>query len=350
MLTPATLSPVALTMGDPAGIGPDITLKAWARRQQLALPPFLVIGSIEILRSRAKWLGLDVQVVGVTDPTEAVERFSEALPVLPLDMPEVRPGTPDPAAAPAIIAAIETAVRWTREGRASAMVTNPIAKSLLFEAGFAHPGHTEFLATLAAEPGAPPPRAVMMLAAPELKAVPVTVHIPLAEVPATLTSDLIVETGRIVARDLATRFAVPAPRLVVAGLNPHAGERGTIGTEDVAIIAPAVSRLRGLGIDITGPWSADSLFHAEARSRYDAVLAMYHDQALIPIKTLAFDHAVNVTLGLPFIRTSPDHGTAFDIAGTMAARETSLVEAIRLADRLAAAEARLAAAEAAHGV
>ena len=340
---------IGLTMGEPAGIGPDIALKAWAGRRAHDLPPFLLFGSLETLRDRARRLGLEATVAGVTGPEEATRTFDRALPVLPFDCAPVAPGRPDPSAAAMVIRAIETAVDWVGDGRIAAIVTNPIAKSVLYEAGFAHPGHTEFLAALASRSGGAPLRAVMMLASDEMKVVPVTVHVPFAEVPALLTTELIVETGRILAGDLARRFGIAAPRIAVAGLNPHAGENGTIGTEEVRTIAPAVSRLRGLGIDATGPASADSLFHAAARKRHDAVLAMYHDQALIPIKTLAFERAVNVTLGLPFVRTSPDHGTAFDIAGSGTADETSLVEAIRLAARLAAT-APLAAPDRTDGV
>ena len=223
-----------------------------------------------------------------------------------------------------------------RAGSASAVVTNPIAKHVLYEAGFRHPGHTEFLAALASEGSGKTYHPVMMLWSEQLAVVPVTVHIPLADVPAALTTDLIVLTGRIVARELRERFGIAQPRLALAGLNPHAGENGAMGTEDARIIVPAIEILRQDGIEVTGPLPADTMFHASARSRYDAALAMYHDQALIPIKTIAFDEAVNVTLGLPFVRTSPDHGTAFDIAGKGIARPDSLMAALKLAARLGA--------------
>jgi 4-hydroxythreonine-4-phosphate dehydrogenase len=223
-------------------------------------------------------------------------------------------------------------------GAAAAVVTNPIAKNVLYDWGFAEPGHTEFLAKLVAEATGKWWRPVMMLWSPQLAVVPVTIHLPLKEVVARLSTTLIVETGRIVAHDLAARFGIARPRLVIAGLNPHAGEAGALGDEDTSVVAPAVARLVADGIDARGPLPADSLFHAAARASYDAALCMYHDQALIPIKTLAFDHAVNVTLGLPFVRTSPDHGTAFDIAGTGRADASSLVAALRLAARLAEAE------------
>ncbi len=225
-------------------------------------------------------------------------------------------------------------------GEATAVVTNPVAKNVLYSWGFAEPGHTEFLAKLVQEATGKVLRPVMMLWSPELAVVPVTIHLPLKEIFGQLSSELIVETGRIVARDLSTRFGLPRPRLAIAGLNPHAGEEGTLGEEDRTIVAPAIARLRSDGIDARGPLPADSMFHEQARAAYDVALCMYHDQALIPIKTLAFDHAVNVTLGLPFVRTSPDHGTAFDIAGTGRADPASLIAALRLAERLATAGSR----------
>jgi 4-hydroxythreonine-4-phosphate dehydrogenase len=253
-----------------------------------------------------------------------------------------RPGHPDASSAPAAIAAIRRAVDDVMAGRAAAVVTNPIAKNVLYRSGFAEPGHTEFLAKLAEERTGKAVHPVMMLWAPELAVVPVTIHLPLREVTSVLTTELVIETGRIVARDMRQRFQIARPRLVVAGLNPHAGEQGALGSEDDAIVAPAVTALRAEGIDARGPLPADTMFHEAARRTYDAALCMYHDQALIPVKTLAFDHAVNVTLGLPFVRTSPDHGTAFDIAGTGRADPSSLVAAIKLAARLSQ-RARLAA-------
>ncbi|HEX2215697.1 MAG TPA: 4-hydroxythreonine-4-phosphate dehydrogenase PdxA, partial [Xanthobacteraceae bacterium] len=251
-------------------------------------------------------------------------------------------GVPDASSAPAAVASIARAVDDVVSGRSAAVVTNPVAKAVLYRDGFAEPGHTEYLAKLAGELTGIAPHPVMMLWSPELAVVPVTVHLPLREVPGRLTRDLIVTTGRIVARDLARRFGLSHPRLVAAGLNPHAGEDGALGPEDRDIVAPAVSQLRAEGIDIRGPSPADTMFHHRARSAYDVALCMYHDQALIPIKTLAFDHAVNVTLGLPFVRTSPDHGTAFDIAGTGRANAASLAAALRLAERLAATEPAVA--------
>lgn len=327
---------LVVTQGDPAGIGPELILKAWLQRQEASLPAFAALADPDHLRRVAQALGWQVPIAPI-EPSKAIDAFDAALPVIPLSQPvSAEPGRPDPTYAASVIEAIETAVRLVRAGAASALVTNPIAKHVLYEAGFRHPGHTEFLAALAAAPGEAPPHPVMMLWSETLAVVPVTVHIPLAQVPQDLTMELIVETGRIVARELRERFGLSHPRLAVAGLNPHAGENGAMGTEDSAIIAPAIEVLRQDGIEVSGPLPADTMFHARARSRYDAALAMYHDQALIPIKTIAFDEAVNVTLGLPFVRTSPDHGTAFDIAGKGIARPDSLIAAIRLAARLGA--------------
>jgi 4-hydroxythreonine-4-phosphate dehydrogenase len=329
--------PLALTLGEPAGIGPDITLAAWLRRAELDLPAFYVTGDPAFFERLARRLSLAVPIAAI-EPEAAADTFAQALPVVALDNAvSAEPGRPDSSSAPAAIAAITRAVTDTVAGRAAAVVTNPVAKAVLYRNGFVDPGHTEFLARLAQETTGETARAVMMLWSPELAVVPVTIHLPLREVPARLTSDLIVETGRIAARDLRRRFGISQPRLAIAGLNPHAGEDGTLGDEDVTVVAPAVARLRAEGIAVTGPLPADSMFHAGARASYDVALCMYHDQALVPIKTLAFDHAVNVTLGLPFVRTSPDHGTAFDIAGSGRANPSSLVAALRLAARLSAA-------------
>ncbi len=328
---------LALTLGEPAGIGVDITLKAWLDRRRHGLAPFYVVADADFLARRAALLRLDVPVRAVV-PREAAACFAVALPVVSLDLPvTATPGVPDASSAPAAIGAIRRAVADVLAGEARAVVTNPIAKAVLYRNGFAEPGHTEFLGKLAAAATGAPAHPVMMLWSPELAVVPITIHLPLREVPARLTRELIVTTGRIVARDLRVRFGIPRPRLAVAGLNPHAGEDGALGEEDGAVVAPAVRALRDEGIDARGPLPADTMFHARARATYDAALCMYHDQALIPIKTLAFDHGVNVTLGLPFVRTSPDHGTAFDIAGTGRASEASLVAALQLADRLAVA-------------
>ena len=329
--------PLALTSGEPAGIGPDITLKAWLRRKELKLPAFYLLGDREFLARRASSLGLKVELAEVR-AEDALATFADALPVVATGhAATAQPGQPDPSSADAAIASIRQAVGDVVSGRASAVVTNPIAKSVLYRAGFRHPGHTEYLAELAATAGHTP-QPVMMLWSPALAVVPVTIHLSLREAIARLSSALIVSTARIVVADLKTRFGLANPRLAVAGLNPHAGEHGSLGTEDLTIVTPAVEILRGEGIEITGPLPADTMFHEAARKTYDCAICMYHDQALIPIKTIAFDDAVNITLGLPFIRTSPDHGTAFDIAGTGRADPSSLIAALRLAARIAAAQ------------
>jgi 4-hydroxythreonine-4-phosphate dehydrogenase len=328
------LRPLALTLGEPAGIGPDITFAVWRQRAELDLGPFYVLGDAPFLRRRAQAMGYDVPVA-VVEPAAATAAFANALPVVDIGVAvTAAPGRPDETSAPAAIAAIRRAVADVSAGRAAALVTNPVAKNVLYRSGFAEPGHTEFLAKLAEELDGTSVHPVMMLWSPELAVVPVTIHLPLKQVMGRLTSDLVVTTGRIVAQGLQRRFGIARPRLAVAGLNPHAGEEGTLGDEDLSVVRPAVDRLRAEGIDARGPLPADTMFHAAARASYDAALAMYHDQALIPIKTLAFDHAVNVTLGLPFVRTSPDHGTAFDIAGTGRADPSSLIAALRLAAKL----------------
>ena len=329
------MQPLALTLGEPAGIGPDLALAIWRRRAELDIPPFYIVGDADFLSRRANRLGLRVPMQTV-ELKRAAAVFRTALPVVALDITvTAEPGRPDRSSAPAAIAAIRRGVADVMAGSAAAVVTNPVAKNVLYNSGFAEPGHTEFLATLMQQASGKMLRPVMMLWSPELAVVPVTIHLPLKEIFEHLSVGLMVETGRIVAHDLVTRFGLARPRLAIAGLNPHAGEAGMLGEEDRAIVAPAVATLRAEGIDARGPLPADSMFHAQARSSYDAALCMYHDQALIPIKTLAFDHAVNVTLGLPFMRTSPDHGTAFDIAGKGTADPTSLIAALRLAARLA---------------
>jgi len=335
----AGFRPLALTLGEPAGIGPDITLLAWSRRNELNLPPFYLLGDAQFLERRAKALGLEVNFAEVA-AEDASAAFAEALPVVATGNPvTARPGKPDASSADAALASIRQAVADVKAGQASAVVTNPIAKSVLYQAGFRHPGHTEFLAELAATNGKAP-QPVMMLWSPLLAVVPVTIHVSLRDAIRQLSTELIVDTARIVAAGLNKSFALTHPRLALSGLNPHAGEDGSLGTEDKAIVAPAIDILRSEGLDVRGPLPADTMFHEAARKTYDCAICMYHDQALIPIKTLAFDDGVNVTLGLPFIRTSPDHGTAFDIAGTGRANPASLVAALRLADRMAAAKTR----------
>ncbi len=329
--------PLALTSGEPAGIGPDITIKAWLRRNELKLPPFYLRGDRDFLSGRAEALGLKIKLADVR-AEDAFGTFADALPVVSTGhAATARPGQPDDTSADAALASIRQAVADVVAGRASAVVTNPIAKNVLYRAGFRHPGHTEFLAELAAA-GGDTPQPVMMLWSPALAVVPVTIHLALRDAIAQLSSGLIASTVRIVVADLKTRFGLANPRFAVSALNPHAGEDGSLGTEDQTIVAPAVKTLRDEGIEIRGPLPADTLFHDAARKTYDCAICMYHDQALIPVKTLAFEDAVNVTLGLPFIRTSPDHGTAFDIAGTGKANPSSLIAALRLAARMAATQ------------
>ncbi len=328
------MTPLALTLGEPAGIGPDIALAAWLQREALQLPPFYILGDAGFIAARAKMLGLDI-VLNDATPENAADIFASALPVVPTGVQTTAsPGRPDYSSAPSAIASITQAVDHVAAGRAAAVVTNPIAKSVLYRAGFSHPGHTEFLAELAGR-GGRTPMPVMLLWSPTLAVVPVTIHVSLRDAVAQLTSAMIVATARIVVADMRARFGLANPRLAVSGLNPHAGEDGALGHEDQSMIAPAVATLRAEGIDVRGPLPADTMFHAAARATYDCAVCMYHDQALIPVKTLAFDDAVNVTLGLPFVRTSPDHGTAFDIAGTGRANPSSLIAALRLAARMA---------------
>jgi len=328
---------LALTIGEPAGIGPDITIAAWLKRRELDLPAFYLIGDTAAIAARAQVLGVSI-ATAETSAENAASVFNDALPVVKTGIAATaKPGQPDGTSAPAAIASIRHAVADVIAGRASAVVTNPIAKSVLYQAGFSHPGHTEFLAQLAAATGGAVPHPVMMLWSPDLAVVPVTIHLPLRDAITQLNTDLIVKTARIVAADLKARLGIASPRLAISGLNPHAGEDGSLGTEDQSIIAPAIAALRRDGIDVRGPLPADTMFHAAARKTYDCAICMYHDQALIPIKTIAFDDGVNVTLGLPFIRTSPDHGTAFDIAGTGRANPSSLIAALRLAARMASA-------------
>ena len=336
MARPSAVRPLALTLGEPAGIGPDITFAAWRHGRERGASPFYVLADPAYLRRRGERIAPDVPIT-VVEPAQAAAAFRSALPVVDTGTPiTAEPGRPDATSGPAALASIRRAVADVQAGVAAAVVTNPVAKSVLYRSGFIEPGHTEYLAKLAEAASGVPVHPVMMLWSPELAVVPVTIHLPLREIFARLTTDLVVQTGRIVARDLIERFGLTRPRLAVAGLNPHAGEEGALGTEDRDIVQPAVAQLQAEGIDARGPIPADSMFHQAARITYDVALAMYHDQALIPIKTLAFDHAVNVTLGLPFVRTSPDHGTAFDIAGTGRANPSSLIAAIALAARLSA--------------
>ena len=328
-------------MGDPAGIGLEISLKAWAQRGEQKLHPFVFFGDLDALVVRSRQLGLAVTMQEVGTLSEALDIFAVALPVrhIPLAAP-VTAGTPNSANAAAVIAAIEQATAAIVEGQALALVTNPIAKSVLATSGFAYPGHTEFLAALA-QRHFPEQRfrPVMMLASSELRVVPLTIHLPLADVPKAITREAIIDTARITSEALQRDFSIVKPRIAITGLNPHGGEDGTMGDEERKVISPAIADLRSEGFAITGPYPADTLFHSAARGSYDAVITMYHDQALIPFKTIAFDHGVNVTLGLPFVRTSPDHGTAFDNAAQACASPQSFIESLRLAAEIAAARA-----------
>jgi 4-hydroxythreonine-4-phosphate dehydrogenase len=327
--------PLAVTMGEPAGIGGELTLKAWLARRGGGRP-FFTLDSPLRLTELAHRLGLDITVRAITTPADAAEGFTTALPVLPVALgAPIEAGRPDGRNAAATVAAIAQATQMALSGSIGGMVTNPIQKKVLQDAGFAHPGHTEYLAELASRATGRPVEVAMMLACPELRVVPVTIHLSLAHAVKALDSDAIVRAGRIAAVGLTTLFGIARPRLVVAALNPHAGEQGTMGDEEIRIIAPAIETLRRDGIEVRGPAPADTLFHPAARAGYDAALCMYHDQALIPIKTIDFSGGVNVTLGLPFVRTSPDHGTALDIAGTGHADPTSLIAAIDMADDMA---------------
>jgi len=322
-MTGPDLPPVAVSCGEPAGIGPEIIVKA--RRALGASLPFFAIGA-------ARHFADPGAISEIASPDEARAVPGDILPLLAQDIAgDAPPGKPDPQSAAGVIAAIARGVALVQDGAASALCTAPIHKKALKDgAGFAFPGHTEYLAHLAGVD-----RVVMMLACETLRVVPVTIHIPLAEVPGALSEALLEDTIRITRAALIRDFGLPAPRLAIAGLNPHAGEGGAMGREEITRIAPVLDRLRGEGMDIAGPLSADTMFHAAARARYDAALAMYHDQALIPIKTLDFSGGVNLTLGLPFIRTSPDHGTAFDIAGQGVADATSMIAALRMAWNMA---------------
>jgi 4-hydroxythreonine-4-phosphate dehydrogenase len=331
--------PIALTMGEPAGIGGELSIKAWHRHRR-ELPPFYLLDDPGRIEALSETMGTPISTAAISEPGQAAALFGDRLPVLPVALNEpVISGQLNTNNIGAVQTSIEMAVRHVEDGTAAALVTNPIHKETLYNAGFAHPGHTEYLAALAGFKGEP----VMMLATDALRVVTVTRHISLANALQLLNAELIVETVATVHRSLVLDFAVAEPRIRVAALNPHSGEGGNMGREETEIIAPAIETLQRLGLNVTGPHPADTLFHEKARTEYDAAVCMYHDQALIPIKTIDFDRAVNITLGLPFIRTSPDHGTALDIAGTGLARESSLVAAIDLARTISANRARAAA-------
>jgi 4-hydroxythreonine-4-phosphate dehydrogenase len=326
-------APIVLTGGEPAGVAPEITALAWEALKSEPDMTFALLGDAEYWRARNPGLA----VREIFSPEEAHKHFATALPVLHRPLARhPQAGKIDPATAPQVIAAIDEAVELAFAGKAAGIVTNPIQKEALYQAGFRHQGHTDYLAHLSARHGQPV-HEVMMLVAEDLRAIPVTVHIPLKDVPAALTEDRIVTQSRATARDLTRYFGIQHPRLAFTGLNPHAGENGTMGREEIDVIIPALAKLKAEGLSVTGPISADTAFHADARKAYDAILCMYHDQALIPVKTLDFHGGINVSLGLPFIRTSPDHGTALGIAGQHIANPKSLVAAIRLAAKMAQA-------------
>jgi 4-hydroxythreonine-4-phosphate dehydrogenase len=328
-MLPAPIAPLAVSLGDPAGIGPEVAAKCWDHRSNFNLPVFLGVGDARSLG--AVW---DGPIITIDDPRDADSAFDIGLPILHIPAPESDiPGRPSVAGAHCSLDSLELAVGLARSGSASAVVTGPVSKQQLYAIGFAHPGQTEFVAERC---GVAPENVAMMLAGPSLRTVPVTTHLPFAQVPGRLTSALIEARGRATIRGLQRNFGIADPRLAVAALNPHAGEGGTLGTEEQDIIIPAVEALRAEGWRVVGPLPADTMFHEGARSRYDAALCMYHDQALIPLKALHFDEGVNITLGLPIIRTAPDHGTAFDIAGEDRADPRAMAAAIRMAAQCAA--------------
>ena len=324
--------PLAVSLGDPAGIGPEIVAKAWAARGARSLPPFFAIGDPQSVAR--VWSG---PVAVIDSPEAAAHVFDRALPVLVIESEDtIVPGQPDPAGARCALRSLELAVDLTISGAVAALVTGPVSKAQLYAIGFRHPGQTEFVADRC---GVATADAVMMLAGPGLRVVPMTTHVPLHEVPALLTEELIVTKVRATLHGLRTLFGIDRPRLALAGLNPHAGENGAIGREEIAVMIPAVENLRAEGIGIAGPLAADTMFHPRARARYDAALCAYHDQALVPLKTLFFDDGVNITLGLPIVRTSPDHGTAFALAGRNEAEPGAMIAAIAMAAETSARRA-----------
>jgi 4-hydroxythreonine-4-phosphate dehydrogenase len=325
--------PLALALGDPAGVGPELSAKAWEARHTHRLPPFFVVGDARSIA--AVW---DGPIVRLDDPARAVEVFDEALPLIQVeDAGTIVPGEPNPAGARCSLDSLELAVGLTRGGAAAALVTSPVSKVHLYGIGFVHPGQTEFVAERC---GVSRENVVMMLAGPTLRTVPITTHVPLKDVPGLISIDLIISKARTTERGLSRDFGIARPRLAIAGFNPHAGESGALGREEIDFVIPAIERLREEGIDIVGPMAADTMFHPRARAEFDAALCLYHDQALIPIKTLHFDEGVNMTLGLPIIRTSPDHGTAFNIAGQNRANPGATIAAIQLAGQCAEHRAR----------
>lgn len=328
--------PLAISLGDPAGIGPELIAEAWANRLEQSLTPFFAVGGKSVIDQAAKQRGIALATVSIADPSEAAAAFRHGLPVLGNADADYHPGEPSEAGAQLAMQSLETAASLALSGDAGGLVTGPISKAAMARIGFAHPGQTEFVAEAS---GTERQDAVMMLAGPQLRTVPMTVHCPLAEVPKLLSIELICRRTRIVHRALQTDLGISAPRIAICGLNPHAGEDGKMGKEESEIIAPAIAQLKAEDIHVTGPHPADSLFSPRSRENFDVAIAMYHDQALIPLKALDFDHGVNVTLGLPIVRTSPDHGTAFAIAGTGAAHPGATIAAIRMAGEMAAMRA-----------
>ncbi|WP_375285816.1 4-hydroxythreonine-4-phosphate dehydrogenase PdxA [Sphingomonas sp.] len=329
------MAPIAVSLGDPAGIGPEIVAKAWAARDGHVLPPFVAVGDARAIERVSAG-----PLRRVDSMDEAALVFADALPVLHIDQGgDITPGVPDVDGARSALHALEVAVGLARSAAAAALVTGPVSKAQLYGVGFTHPGQTEFVAERC---GIARDNAVMMLAGPTLRVVPLTTHVPLAQVPGLLTIELIVAKALATARGLRRDFGIASPRLAFAGLNPHAGEGGALGREEIDVIAPAIAQLKEQGVDATGPFAADTMFHPRARAGYDAALCPYHDQALVPLKTLHFDEGVNMTLGLPVVRTSPDHGTAFALAGRDAAHPGAMIAAIAMAGE--AARRRAAAA------
>jgi 4-hydroxythreonine-4-phosphate dehydrogenase len=323
-VSPVPDSALAISLGDPAGIGPEVIAKCWDRRAEFSLPPFVAIGDGRSIA--AVW---DGPIEVVDDPRQADAAFDHALPLIQISAAQSDvPGHPSVGGAHCSLDALELAVGLARSGSAAAVVTGPVAKEQLYAIGFQHPGQTEFVAERC---GISSANVAMMLAGPTLRTVPVTTHRALADVPRRLTSALIESRGRAVLRGLQKNFGIPEPRLAISGLNPHAGENGLLGREEIEVIGPAIAALAAEGWRVTGPHPADTMFHVRARAAYDAALCMYHDQALIPIKALHFEEAVNITLGLPIVRTAPDHGTAFDIAGLDQADPRPMAAAIRMA-------------------
>jgi 4-hydroxythreonine-4-phosphate dehydrogenase len=322
------INPIAVSIGDPSGIGPEVIAKAWERRVEGHLKPFFAVGDRRSIS--AVWNG-PTQIVVTTEEAAAI--YDRALPIMDVeDADEIIPGKPNMQGARCALHSLELAVGLTRSGAAGATVTGPVAKAQLYAIGFTHPGQTEFIAERC---GVSSTNIAMMLVGPDLRTVPVTIHMPLRDVPDKLTVELIVARVRTTDRGLARNFGIEAPRIAIAGFNPHAGERGALGSEEVEIVGPAIEQLRAEGINVTGPHSPDTMFHPRARATYDAAVCLYHDQALIPIKTLYFDEGVNMTLGLPIVRTAPDHGTAFEIAGTNQAEPGAMMAAIRVAGECA---------------